>query len=503
MKVAQLRKSKRTRVSKIATYAAPTGGWNTQDPRFSMPSSDCWAITNYYPRQGSIEKRGGTIAWATGTTGNIGTLATYSSLSGTESMFAFTGSGIFNVTSVGAVGASVLARTSAKHQWTMFGDGTNNWLCAFNGVDKPAFYNGTTWTAVDAVSVPAITGVTTTGLIGGMSYQGRLYLIEKDTLKFWYLPAGAVGGAATAFDLTAQASRGGYLSEALPFTYDGGSGLDDAAIFLTSMGEAIVYTGTDPSDATKWSKRGTYFIGKPISRKAMTKVGGDVLVATESGVVRMSSAMNGISMGAQQFYVTNKIRDYYSDFVSAYIGSPWESFCYFRENAYFVGLANPTFVMNVATGAWTAFYWEGSPTAMCFGVLNSQLYYALTNSTATRKAWWGSTEVDNSSAGVNATVSLPYVNLGNSTTKKLNAVKISYNAAIGTSNDLNLLGAVYGDGQLLQTSTGFSVKNGLNDTMAKFAVHPSTQFSLYIQDGNPYDSELFSYQYIFEDGGLV
>ena len=393
MRVAQLSKSRRTRVSRIVNIPSPVGGMNTRDNPFDLPPQDAIIIWDAFPRADYIETRGGNAEYATGTTGNIKTLATYSALSGTESMFAATSSGIYNATSSGAVGAAVIARTDGKHQWTMFGDGTNNWLCMFNGVDKPAFYNGTTWTAVDGVSVPAITGVTTTGLIGACSYQGRLFLIEKDRLKFWYMPAGVVGGAAVAFDLAAQCSRGGYLMAALPFTYDGGSGMDDVIVFVTSMGEAICYKGTDPGTAANWVKLGTYFIGKPIGRRCMTKLGGDVLVLTENGIVKMSAALNGV-VDDRAFYISDKIRNRLTSYIRSY-GTVfgWEMIVYSKENALILNI--PTvedstslqMVMNVSTGAWCEFtVWDSGT----YGILNSQLYFS--ELTKTYVAWSGTTD---------------------------------------------------------------------------------------------------------------
>jgi len=431
--------------------------------------------------------------------GTVKTLATYSSLAGVESLFGVTENNIYNVTSSGAVGAAVLARggTTAVHQWTMFGDGTNNWLCMFNGVDKPAFYNGTTWTAVDAVSVPAITGVTTTGLIGAMSYQGRLFLIEKDKLKFWYLTAGAVGGAATAFDLTAQASRGGYLSEALPFTYDGGSGLDDSAIFLTSMGEAIVYTGTDPSDATKWTKRGTYFVGKPLSRKCMVKVGGDVFILTESGVVRMSSAMNGITT-SDQFYVSDKIRNNINILASANIGANWEMFVYMKENALIINLPNTQqYVMNISTGAWCLFDWA----AECFGVMGSQLYWG--KSTYTRKAWNGSSDADSVNNIINAYARTANFNFGSQNKKQFKFGKLNIKPTASST----IYGLFYVD-NIVQNG---SVANALGTTIAdrmnimfKTTTNPGVFFSLYIADQSSTSMpQWYATNFVYEDGGLV
>src|SRR6185503_14655824 len=101
----------------------------------------------------------------------------YNKLTGSSEMYAYTATGIYNVSAAGAVGASVLARTNGKHQWVMFGDGTNNWLIAVNGVDKPAYYDGTTWTAVTNATTPALTGYTGNAVEEFISvnvFKGRL-----------------------------------------------------------------------------------------------------------------------------------------------------------------------------------------------------------------------------------------------------------------------------------------------------------------------------------------
>jgi len=497
MRSPRLKKGNQTRVSRSKTYVAPVGGWNTRDPDFLLPETDSPTMVNWYPRPSYLEKRGGTVAHATGMTGTVQTLATYSYLTGTEVMFGCTASGIYDVTSSGAVGAAVLARTVAKHQWTMFGDGTNNWLCMFNGTDKPAFYNGTTWTAVDGVSVPAITGVTTTNLISGMSYQGRLFLLEANTLKFWYLPAGVVGGAAVAFDLTAQASKGGYLSEALPFTYDGGSGLDDCAIFLTSMGEAIVYKGTDPATAANWVKLGTYYVGKPASRKSMCKVGGDVFILTESGVVRMSSAMNGITT-SDQFYVSDKIRSTLSASVSAALGSNFEIFPYLKENALIINQPNAQqFVMNISTGAWCLFDWS----AECFGVLYSQLYFG--KSTYTRKAWFGTSDADSFGNTINAYVRTANFTLGSQNIKKFKFGSINYQAqATITIQGIGYLDGIVQNESITQDMATFS--SGQSNKIFTLSFGTGTYFGIYVNDGTATStSKFYSIRFVFEDGGLI
>src|SRR6185436_9262950 len=100
-------------------------------------------------------------------------------------------------------------------------------------------------------------------------FKGRLFFIPKASLSFWYLPAGAAGGALAEFDLSGEAVKGGYLMAMATWTRDGGSGVDDFAVFITSEGEAIVYQGTNPNSSTTWAKVGSYTIGKPLGRRCM------------------------------------------------------------------------------------------------------------------------------------------------------------------------------------------------------------------------------------------
>lgn len=460
MRTALLSKSRRTRIAKSSTVPAPLGGMNTRDSALALPKLDSPSLSNIFPRESYLEVRGGFSSFSTGYAQAPESLATYVSLTGTETLFASDSTGWFNITAGGAIGAAVIARTNARSQWLMFGDGTSNWLLTFNGTDKPAFYNGATWTAVDGVSVPAITVVTTTGLIGAMSYQGRLFLIEKDKLKFWYMPPGVVGGAATAFDLAAQCSRGGYLMAAMSYTYDGGSGLDDLAVFVTSMGEAIVYKGTDPGTAANWVKVGTYYIGTPIGRRCLAKMGGDLLILTQTGIVKMSSAMSGITNDAQ-YYISDKIRPSFIQDVKDYNANyGWEIMVYSRENALLVNVpfsssGRQQYAMNMTTGAWTVF---SSMPAVTFGTLNGQLYFAKNTATyAVYTGWTGSTD-----AGANITSSVRTANYNFGSGNKKAAKNVFFNTT-GTAS-----------GTIIAIGDGISSAYGTTTTLAGTANTPTT-----------------------------
>lgn len=383
----------RIRTNTVASVPAPVGGWNTRSALAEMKPNEAVTLDNWFPNTAYCETRSGCSSHATGMTGNGKTLMVHTAMSGTQKMFCTTSSGTYNVSSAGAVGASVASRTSGKHQWTMFGDGTNSWLIAVNGVDKPLYYDGTNWVAVDAASSPALTGLTSTNIAGVFVFKGRLIFIEKSSLSFWYLAAGAAGGALTEFDLSPEATRGGYLMAGINWTLDSGSGLDDYAVFVTSEGEAMVYQGTNPSSADSWAKIGTYFVGKPLGRRCLARYGGDVVILTEDGAFPLSSAIQTAAVSYQKAFSFNIEPTFVESARSYGANFGWETTVYPQHSAMIVNVpqaedgTHVQYVMNTITQAWCRFTgWN----AECFGIMAGELYYA--SGTAVYKAWTGTSD---------------------------------------------------------------------------------------------------------------
>lgn len=371
----------------------PIGGWNARDALASMHPADAINLENWMPQTSYLELRGGITEFATGMTGTGKTLMVYNGLDGSDELFCMTGSGTYDVSVAGAVGASVLARTAGKHQWTMFGDGTDNWLIAVNGTDDPAYYNGTTWTAVDEATSPALTGYTGNAVDQFISvnvFKGRLFFIPKDSLSYWYLAAGVAGGALTEVNIAAECKRGGFLMAMATWTKDSGDGIDDYAVFITSEGEAIVYQGTDPSNASTWAKVGSFAIGKPIGRRCVRQYGPDVVLILENGVFPLSDALQ-TSNETNKLALSYKIERAFTDAARNYRNTfGWEVINYPAQNALIVNIPiaedgiHEQYVMNTITKAWTKFCgWN----AENFVEFNEELY--LVNGTKTYKAWDG------------------------------------------------------------------------------------------------------------------
>lgn len=142
-----------------------------------------------------------------------------------------------------------------------------------------------------AISSVTITGQATNTFSQVFLYAQRLFFVEADSLVAWYLPAGQVGGAALSLNLAGVFRRGGTLLFGSSWSSDSGDGLDDRCIFVSSEGEVAVYSGTDPSSPSTWRLDGRYDIGKPVSKHGRMIAGGDVLIATDDGIVPVSEAV--------------------------------------------------------------------------------------------------------------------------------------------------------------------------------------------------------------------
>lgn len=284
----------------------------------------------------------------------------------------------------------VVGITNGKWQWVNMGNGTNNYLIMVNGVDSPRYYNGTAWVAVTGASSPALTGLTTTSIIGVFVSKGRLYFIEKESLSIWYLAAGAVGGALTEFDLSAVAKKGGYLMAGATWTVDAGDGPDDRIVLMTSEGEAIVYAGTNPGSATAWALVGVYDIGRPIGRRCMQKLGGDLVVITQNGAFPLSAALQSATID-YRLALSFKIEPAFTETARTYGATfGWEATLFPGRSALLVnvpkseGGEHEQYVMNTLTKAWCKFTeWD----AETFVVFNGLLYF--TTGTKVVKGWTG------------------------------------------------------------------------------------------------------------------
>ena len=404
--------------SRVVTLPPPVGGWNTRDPLPEMPPKDAIHLTNMIPGVAEVRLRNGSADHATGLLTFVETLMVHSGVDGTEKLFAAVPTKIFNVTTAGAVGAAdISSLTNGRWQHTMFGTAAGNYLVAVNGADAGRYYDGTTWASL------SITGVASTDLVNVTPHVGRLWFVEKNKLDAWYLDVSAISGAATKLPIGQFCRLGGYLLAMGSWSVDGGSGMNDNAVFITSNGEVVVYQGTDPSSSSTWSLVGVFRIAEPIGRRCVIKAGPDLAIITSAGVLPLSRVLS-VNLSAQKsFSFSDKISP---SFETAYRVSKdshgWQIIEWPRANLIVCNIPiterieQHQYVANVLTGAWAP--WEGL-NAGCWALMAGTLYYG-NNSGTVRK--FGSDWLDGT-ASISFRIQQAYTNFGGSNVKRFLAAR--------------------------------------------------------------------------------
>lgn len=367
-----------------SSIAAPVGGLNARDSIADMDEKDAVILTNFFPSTTSVNLRGGYSKFSTGYGAQVESVLAYSG-GATNKLFGIAGGSVYDATAGGAVGAAALTGlTNSRWQYINVATAGGNFIEMCNGADSVYTFDGTTWTDRSG----AITGVTSSNLIGINLHKNRVWFVEKNTLKAWYLPTQSITGAANALDLSAFAVHGGYLMAMATWTIDAGYGVDDMAVFITSNGDILVYRGTDPSSASTWSLVGVWWLGSPVGRRCYMKYKGDVLIITQDGLIPLSGALQSSRLNPR-VALTDKISYAISAAVTNYSGNfGWDIETFPKQNALLLNVPVSTnsnqqqYVMNTITGMWCSFTgWQ----ANCFELYQDDLYFGGTNFIA--KAW--------------------------------------------------------------------------------------------------------------------
>lgn len=362
-----------------ATLPAPIGGWNDRDPLGAMAPTDAVYLTNWFPSTTSVMQRYGHSRFSTGYGGaeQVQTLMNYYGAS-TNTFFSATSLGsIYSITAGGAIGAAAVSGlTNGKLQYINVATAGGNFMMAVNGANKMRYFDGTTWSADGGTYT--VTGVATEACSQINLFKNRVWLIENNSLNVWYLPTSAIQGAATAFPLQGIATLGGYVMAMGTWTMDAGYGVDDMAVFITNMGEVIVYKGTDPASTATWALVGVWRLGAPVGRRCFTKYGGDMVLICQEGLLTMSAALQSDRVDNKPS-MTDKIQNAVSSAITEYGANfGWQVIQFPRENMLILNVPveagdnQQQYVMNSITKSWCNFTgWE----ANCWEIFDDDLYF--------------------------------------------------------------------------------------------------------------------------------
>ena len=337
-----LKKKAQPLFGQMAPGLLPVAGINARDAAITMGPQDALDLVNIFSEDYGLTVRNGYQEFAIGLPGalTVGTLMSYypayagPSTSGLQQasvlsfppvpalralnitlggqLFAATGGQIYDITAGGAgpwVAQPNVAALSDFWTWVNFQNAGGAFLLTTNDEGQYAVYGGNSFSsgfsdgfATAATGFATITEGPNAGQISGinpdlfvyvMVWKQRVWFIEKNSTRAWYLPVGQITGVATQFDFGPHFRHGGRLQELVNWTIDGGAGIDDHLVAFSSEGDVVIFKGYDPdsadTDPNAFQLHGIWYVGAlPKGRRSVSVYGGDVYVLSIFGVSQIS-----------------------------------------------------------------------------------------------------------------------------------------------------------------------------------------------------------------------
>ncbi len=363
------------------TLAAPTRGLVMNENEAFMQPGGCVVLDNWSPTMRGLKLRAGCIKWCT-LPNPTPVVSAFEYASGNNhEMFAAQDTALYNVSS-SAPGLVTDIQTNGNYSASQLANAAGDYLIAVNdGGDYPMRYDGIAWTRLDTDQIhgpPDTTVEHGKNLIHVCKYRNRWFFIEGGSMNAWYLPLNAIQGALLMIPLSGAATKGGKLMFAATWSVDAGDGIDDKLVFVTTLGELLIFTGSDPGNAAAWRQEGRYQIGAPMGKNAHTTIGGDLLIATTDGITPVSAAITKTAEQLDLAAITLPIKNMWRDEVADKNDLPWTLRVWEEYGAMFVtwpgGRPGRQYcaMVNTATSAWARFTgWD----ALCWIKMRKDMFF--------------------------------------------------------------------------------------------------------------------------------
>lgn len=351
----------------------PILGRNTQDALDRMDERYCLEFENLIVSDGAIVPRKGCVQHSTG----VGSFAVQSihghtASSGAHTILTTANGNIYNSTSSGT--ASGLASGLNEDIW--YSAQFNGRLFLVSGNDAPRDWNGSTLSSTSWTGPSSINA-----LISVSTFKDRVYFVEKDTGSIWYGGVAAITGALTEYPVSPYLSQGGTVLFTTQWSRATGDGEENQFIVVGTEGDCLVYGGDYPGGT--WSLQRRMTIPKPLGRRAHVRLGADVIIATESGIISLTEWLQGVS-NAGKIRITEKVNKEFKNLVQQYRSNEgWTVERHETERWLIINIprveGNSTsngdscqFIFDTETSAISKFTnWK----ANCFLSLDNELYF--------------------------------------------------------------------------------------------------------------------------------
>jgi hypothetical protein len=312
MPAALLRKIQQTpaiavrRTNRGAIYPAPSKGLAVDAPLLMMDPQTASVLKNMWCRRQGNELRAGYERWVSNIPAAVNSMMAYNPPRGTggllqPKLFAAAADGnIYDVTAshdeayVPTAAQAIPGQIDAGvFSHTQFATPATNYLCiCAAGAGYWTYDASGGWVNRTASITGAGTAPPKFDFV--MAWKNRLWFVENDSTRAWYLATNAIQGSANEFDFGGLFVHGGDLKALASWTVDAGEGVDDKLVVAGQGGDILVYQGTDPASATTFAIVGRWYVGHvPAGRRFMDKYGGDLMIICENGIERMTRLLQG------------------------------------------------------------------------------------------------------------------------------------------------------------------------------------------------------------------
>lgn len=361
---------------------APSRGIILNENEAFMQPGGAIICDNWKPTMKGVSLRGGSIRWNT-LPETTSVISGFEYVSGNvQKMYAGNATKLYDVTTSGTPTLIKSGQASGNYVASQLANASGTYMMVVNDAgDYPLRFDGTTWTTLNSGQ---ITGPAGTTVVAGHNltyvckYRNRYFFIEGGSMNAWYLPLNSIQGALALIPLSGAATKGGKLLFCTSWSIDAGDGIDDKLVFCTDLGELLIFTGSDPSDANNWKQEGRYQLSPPMGMNAHLNVGGDLLIATVDGILPTSGAITKDRAELELAAVTRQIKPMWRDEVNAKRASPWTLKKWDEYGGIFVTWPGGTVgnrycaVVNAATGAWCRYVgWD----ATCFMLMRGDMFF--------------------------------------------------------------------------------------------------------------------------------
>ncbi|GHT17487.1 hypothetical protein AGMMS49573_09400 [Endomicrobiia bacterium] len=322
--------------SQTKQVPCPFGGWNMRDNEGLMPEEDALEMINAIARDGHVEMRKGYVQlFDTGT-------------QPVNTVFSFNGDFWVNNQTAHAEQLLYICREDngqVCHVWqcnpsgtvtqvpdipnyTILGDmwhtvqyKSNVIMSSLTGDDVPLIYDGAELKKINiTIQKNELNTLDLYNVMNFCVYRKRLFFIERNTLKLWYMyTKGRIGGDVACLDLSDVATKGGYLAGLTEWSRAGADTTQSRLVVITSEGEVITYTGDDPSTVDDWRLESVNIVPDIIPHsegRCVASFREDVGILTSSGVFPLNSIVGSNTVDKSQA-LSDKIRGAFYGFDEA------------------------------------------------------------------------------------------------------------------------------------------------------------------------------------------